>query len=670
MFVPAPSSPWLRGLVVLILVGVLYGAGVAGNGFTFDDHPYLENNQQLRSLAGIGYLFFHPLEEGDTLRAHLYRPLAALVEASIGGAFGFTPHAFHGASLALYAGLGLLLFALLRRLFPPNLAWVAVLIFLVHPVHTEAVASAVGITELLAALFTVAALERLLPAEGRPGPARLAAAALLLLGGLLSKETVLLLPLLALLVMWRRAYSWREMTKILALLALPIAVYFAMRYQVIGSLLKAEQMRIAVLDNPLVNLPPLQRAANGAFLLLRSLLLLVFPWRLSADYSLAALPAVSLAWGAAAALLHLGLIAVAWLARQRAFAVTLGLAFFYLGLLPTANLFFVSGTIFGERFLLLPVLALALPVAHLLEEAKSRLFALALVALLLVGFAGRTLVRVGDWKNDLTLFSSALAAYPQNAKMNYDVALLLQRQGKNAEALPLAEKALAIYPEYGDARLLLARLLRGKNQDERAEALLREGLGQNPLHEEMWVELGQILIGRRGGTTKARDVFREGHEKLPASVKLAHNLAMVELELGQPEIAEPLLRQVLAKVDWPDAHYAMGFVLLGKKDYPAAIRHFDAALASPQWGGQARFNGALARELAGDHQGALDLLEKAEPGAENALLAAVALAKVGQQEEAQGMLQELGLSDPAQCPPATAPLGQLCLELLRGLPVH
>lgn len=666
MLLKAPSSPWSRGLLLLLLVFVLYGPGL-GNGFTLDDHPYLEKNARLRSIEGIGYLFFHPLEEGDTLRAHLYRPMAALVEAGVGGSFGFEPKVFHVASIVLYAGLGWLLFALLQRLFSPTLAWVATLLFLVHPVHTEAVASAVGITELLAGLFTLAALERLLPKEGIPSFGRQVAAGFLFLAGLLSKETVALLPLLALLAFWQRGLSWREIGKVLALLALPAGIYFALRYHVVGSLLKAEQIQIALLDNPLVALSPLDRFANGAVLLLRSLSLLLVPWKLSADYSLAALPVVSLAWGGAALVLHLALLGFAVSTRRYNFALFFGLAFFYLGLLPTSNLLFASGTIFGERFLLLPALAHVLPAAHLFERfasrpAKRHVASVALLVLLAL-FATRTIVRVADWKSDRTLFESALRAYPQNAKMSYDVAVLLQREGKVAEALPLAEKALAIYPDYGDARLLLARLLRGRNEGLRALSLLREGLEQNPLHEDMWVELGEIQLVQ-GRLDNAAEIFRQGLQKLPASLKLANNLAMVELERGHPEAAEPLLQKVLARVDWPDAHYARGFIQLERGEYAAAAKSLERALGSPRWGQDARYRAALAKVLLGDNEGALTLLEEAQPGTENALLAAVALGRVGEGQESRQILKELGLEDPAHCPPEKEAIGQLCRDLL------
>ncbi len=219
----------------------------------------------------------------------------------------------------------------------------------------------------------MAALERLAAGRrGPPGPGRLTAAAGLFLAALLAKETALLLPLLALLIGWHHGRRPRRPGQMLAVLALPIAVVF--RDALPGDRQPAEgraRSRSPLLDNPLAALPPLERAANGALLLLRSLGLLIFPWKLSADYSLAALPTVGRRLG-----------------RRRRRRCTSGssrspstagaapspspsgIATFYLGLLPTANLLFASGTIFGERFLLLPALGRGAAAAELFERAR------------------------------------------------------------------------------------------------------------------------------------------------------------------------------------------------------------------------------------------------------------------------------------------------------------
>jgi protein O-mannosyl-transferase len=251
---------------------------------------------------GLAHLWLDPISQGETLRGHVYRPLAATIQSAIGRAFGFAPITFHAANLFLYAALGLLLHAALVFVVEPRLSWIAAILFLAHPVHSEAVASADASTELLASLFVVASWRLL----WRPGGSwRFAVAAFAVLSGLLCKETVVALALVGVLGNLLRGAPRREVLASLAVPVLPLILYFTLRHHVIGRFLSASEVGFAPLDNPLVELPAWERAGNGLVLLVRSLLLLAWPASLSADYSLASLPLVRSAWPvvAAAALL-------------------------------------------------------------------------------------------------------------------------------------------------------------------------------------------------------------------------------------------------------------------------------------------------------------------------------------------------------------------------------
>ena len=565
--------------------------------------------------------------------------------------------AFHAANIALYAALALVLHAVLARRVPPAVAWIATVLFVAHPVHTEAVASAVGITELLAALFVALAWERFWPAEGRRATAaRDAAGAALVLAALLCKETAILLPLLAFL----RGGARREQARLLLLLGLAVAAYFALRFRVVGSLLTSAALVFNPLDNPLCSLDPWRRAANGLVLLLRSWLLLLAPWKLSADYSLGALPTLGIGWLAPALAVHAAVVAVAVRHRHRLPALILGVAVFYLGLLPSANVLFCGATFFAERFLLLPVLGVALPAAAGLARLGPRWpVAVAGLAVLL---GVRTATRVRDWKDDLTLFQSALAAYPGNAKANYNVAVLLWGAGESNRALPLAEKAVAVHPPFADARVLLARVLRERGDPAPAEAILREGLAARPDHEELWVELGYNLTVQ-GRVPAAREAYREGLRRAPWSVKLAYNLALVELELGRPADAEPLLRRVVAAGGSPDAYHALGHVLLARGAYAEAAEASERGLGSALRGRAARENAALSRLLLGEPRRALELLAEAGSTPTARLIAAAAFARMGEAARSQRLVAQLGLREPSQCP-AERPLADVCRELV------
>jgi hypothetical protein len=111
--------------------------------------------------------------------------------------FQTTPFFYHLTQLAFHIVNSILLFYLFRKFFPRTPAFIAALIFLIHPINTEAV---VYISNLQDVLFTFFGLSGLLILIYRPSTTKfLLIAYVLFLLSLLSKETGIIFILLALL---------------------------------------------------------------------------------------------------------------------------------------------------------------------------------------------------------------------------------------------------------------------------------------------------------------------------------------------------------------------------------------------------------------------------------------------------------------------------------------
>ncbi|EGD77114.1 hypothetical protein PTSG_07448 [Salpingoeca rosetta] len=132
--------------------------------FTFDDARGVVENPDLKSSTPWTTLFFHDFWGNgmDDPRSHKsYRPVTVLFYKAIvtlsGGARD--PYGFHLAGVVLNALVcALAHLALKLKLHLPSFpALVASLVFVVHPIHTEAVCSAVGLAEVLSATFLLLA---------------------------------------------------------------------------------------------------------------------------------------------------------------------------------------------------------------------------------------------------------------------------------------------------------------------------------------------------------------------------------------------------------------------------------------------------------------------------------------------------------------------------------
>src|SRR5260370_31341021 len=119
-----------------------------------DDGVYILRNSQVTdaSLSGL----FAPHKITNVFRTVSFASFALNWRLGGGRRFGF-----HFFNLILHAAATLLLFLLLERLLgssPPArvMAFVAALVFAVHPLHTQAISSVSGRAEVLAAGFLFA----------------------------------------------------------------------------------------------------------------------------------------------------------------------------------------------------------------------------------------------------------------------------------------------------------------------------------------------------------------------------------------------------------------------------------------------------------------------------------------------------------------------------------
>ena len=181
--------------------------------------------------------------------------------------------------------------------------------------------------------------------------------------------------------------------------------------------------------------------------------LLVFPSRLSVDYSYNAIPVSSIVsrgrsnrgcGGGSRRVVPVDTIAGK--DGRGCFFVARSFWVPYAGVSQTVLLL---NSMVQERFLYIPVLGLF----ALAGVGVDRLFrrygfnVVIAIAIVVGAYAGRTVVRNGDWKDDLSLFSSAVRAYPESAKMHQAVGQVYAERGLMDRAILAFRRALSIREE-------------------------------------------------------------------------------------------------------------------------------------------------------------------------------------------------------------------------------
>jgi tetratricopeptide (TPR) repeat protein len=657
------SAPWPRAA----LAAAAAAAGLAailhlnalGGAFVYDDVAEIRDNPDIRRLSFVFETFGGEAWTAARGYGFTYRPVswaAAAILYALGGGY---PLPFHLANLLLHALNAALVALLAGRLLEEGLSpprplllapgAAAALLFAAHPVHTEAVAWASGRSDLLAAAGLLGAW--LLHVSSRGGLRAEIASALLLLAAILAKETaaagVLLIPLGDLVKEAARGSGLRAALRSVrgraALLhAAALGVALAARWAALGRIGRGT-VRGAVLLNPLEGAGPLDRILTGLALIPEHLRLLLWPARLSLEYSFDQIPkagglldarlvpALVLAIGAAGAIA----------ARARWGPAALGLAALYAAAaLPTSNLVVLPAAIFSERYLYLPsAVACAAAGLALATLARSRrgAAAAALAAILAAGSL-RTLDRNRDWRDAESLYRSSLAAAPRAARLHYNLGVVLREQDRAEESEASFRRALEIAPAYADARaeLGLALVRRGRLEEAMAELgraaadapedpvvlnnlggayltagrtadavrLFRRALSLDPRHYEAMGNLGKAALDA-GDLAEARRSFEAMAAAFPDDAAARVGLGAVEASAGSLTAAAARFREALERDPANDeAAFNLGAALLGAGDPAAAVRVLGSLAARRPDDAQAAALLARARAAAAAAPGA------------------------------------------------------------------
>src|SRR5438876_2910751 len=192
---------WQRGALIaaiIIAVALVYLPALRGN-FVWDDFLLITGNPLLQNASGL-------LEIWSGGRTADYFPLTNTVFWIEHHLFGRNATGYHAVNILLQTANALLVWRLLKQLNIPG-AWLAGLIFGIHPVHVASVAWISELKNLLALFFALLSVLCFLELDSqrlRNSVTAYAASLVFFASALLSKTQVVFLPFVLLLCVWWR----------------------------------------------------------------------------------------------------------------------------------------------------------------------------------------------------------------------------------------------------------------------------------------------------------------------------------------------------------------------------------------------------------------------------------------------------------------------------------
>ncbi len=492
----SPFKSLRAAAVISGAVAVLVFLNALHNGFAFDDSHIVVHNEAIQSLETLPGALLQPYWPGEYGQGlGLWRPMATFTYGLEWILWGDNPVLFHLTNILLHAGVTALVVLLLGEILPVAAAFVAGLVFAVHPIHVEAVANVVGRGEILAALFFLLAALVLQRGRRRMGWGRLAAVLFLYTLAFLTKESAItLLGVVLLLDSGREDIRVREVKSYLRDrwplylgMILIAGVLLWARVQVLGS---AAQAFAPLGAEILEEVPRIHTVTSSWPHIFR---LLFFPQDLVVDYGPAVIP-IAFRWNAVN-LLGVVLVLAALLFglfswgrgalgpnRLSPRAVGWGVVWFTITLSPTSNMVFLSGILLSERTLYLPSVGFVAAAAWLLlrfHQDRPRL-AKGVVVLSLALLAGRSWTRTPTWKDNLEVFNTLILEHPESGRAQWVLGDVYFQTGQVSKALRSYRLAVGIIGGHYTLLAEMGRRLVGGGYDRAAELILTYAWEDHP----------------------------------------------------------------------------------------------------------------------------------------------------------------------------------------------
>lgn len=461
-----PQSTQFILALILMLVTVFTYFSVINGAFVYDDEFLLQKNSFLSSTNSILQIFKTSSTGGAGLVDSFYRPVQILSYLFTTEFFGKEPIAYHLLNIFLHSLNGVLIFLLLLNLkIDRKMSFFTALLWLVHPIQTEAVSYMSATADALHTLFLLLAL--LLLAKEQSWWRVLISLFIFALG-LLSKESAVVFP--GLLLTYRYLQSEDRFKLKAYVVTLPFWItavgYVALRKSYLNFNADFEMYKQSNLYTESI----LIRLQTFLATLPEYLRLLVWPDILSLDKPFPVM--VSFANSSVIAgglLIALGLLSIFLTFKNKNWLViSAAFLWFMAAHAPQSGVLIPVNSFFLDHWMYIPSIAFIFTFVFFIFYFLPKLASptLLIIAALL---AMKTHAQNQIWQEPITLYTHILNINPNADRVRHNLAMVLSENAKLDEALIQYQELLDRGSTYPQTYHNMGRIFETKNQLSEAE---------------------------------------------------------------------------------------------------------------------------------------------------------------------------------------------------------
>ncbi|MDB4349740.1 tetratricopeptide repeat protein [Omnitrophica bacterium] len=522
---------------LIILLGLAVYANSLDGEFLWDDLHLIEENVHIKDWSNISDIFTKDTRGVSGGRTFYHRPIQMLTYMVDHFLWGLNVNGYHLTNILLHIMAALCLYWLINILYSDRaLSLITSALFVVHPVHTEAVAYISGRTDPLAAFFILLCIISYMKHLASKGAGAYSIMLLSYALALLSRESSLVLPLLLFLCYYsffgintsilatEKRVAHKQLLPILAI----TFIYIFLRFTVLSSLL----------PDTSTNATLFKRTPGFFAAIIDYIRILFLPVDLHMEYGnkLFSIIDPKVILGVSISSL---LLVYAFKKKSSDSLVSFSICWFFMALLPVSNIYPV-GAYMAEHWLYLPsigfFLILAKSLLRLYRTERFKIVAVGLLIVLLTFYSYLTVKQNSYWREPITFYKRTLRYAPKSWKTYNNLGMVYSSMDNNRDAVRMFEKAIEVNPKNVEAYYSLGHIYYNTDRMQEAISQFKKAIEIDPEHVRAYNSLG-VVHASINAREEAIRLFKKALE-IGADYAPAHrNLAKAYYDKGQYNLA-------------------------------------------------------------------------------------------------------------------------------------
>lgn len=543
---------------MLIVIGFGLYAFNFHNSLFWDDDDWIVNNLSVHqfSWTNLKFIFSHDALAAIGLRSNYYRPFLFFTFLLNYIISGDQPFSYHLINNSLHIANAVIIFLLIDAYLKKRLAaTITALIFLIHPLQTEAVTYISGRGDPMLVFFMLLALVSFLFAVGLWPEMKKPRFSLIYWGlsifflilAILSRETAFLFPVylaIFLMAFVSKDKFWPSFKK---------SIIKSWPYFLVSLMYGISRLTILNFQNTLNFYQQANIYANNLSYRIYTFLhvlviyfkLIFIPTGLHMDREV--LINTSLlqieVWPSVLILLLILYLVIRDFNKTRLWFFAWGI--FFVNLAPTSGIFPINGLLY-EHWLYFSIFGLAVLVGYYLDKifdilkSNKKVFASRILIVILVIYGSflcfQSVKRNIIWGKPIEFYESIIKYEPTSVRGLTNLATIYLDEGNIAQAKELLQKAVDIGDIQPQPYYDLANILRDQGDIAGAIALYKKSIEVSNHFPYAYQNLA-IVYAKQGNLKEALASLEKLSELIPSSPEVWYNIGLINAAMGNRQAA-------------------------------------------------------------------------------------------------------------------------------------